>query len=524
MDNLLYYFSIFRRRIIYFLIVSTVISASAIITAYSLPPAYESRMVLLVESPQIPSNLASSTVTTSAFEQLQILQQQLLTRDNLLRIAREYKVLPNLDKMSPDDIVNAMRARTRINTSAPRRGGGTVPQMVVTFEAPAARTAAEVLNDYLVLIQQQDAEYRQGRAGDTLEFFEQEVDRLSQELDAQSARILEFEKANSDALPSTLQFRMSQQASFQAQLIQIDQNISNLQSQRAQLIQLYEVTGSVGGNAPRQPQRTPEEIQLDALKVQLRDALVIYSEDNPRVRLIETKIDQLEAKIAADNAARNAAAATADPNAEKNLPPVLVLQLSDIDNQILALEAQKPRIQERIDGLTDSIERTPEVTIVQAELNRKYASIKQQYDQAENRLAVARTGDRIETRSRGQRITVVEQPAVPSAPTKPNRVMIAGGGIAAGMFAGLALVVLMELLNTSARRPVDIVNKLGVTPLTTIPYIQTGGQRLRQRLVSLFGVLIILVGIPAAVYLVHTFYLPLDLLAERVMNKLGVRW
>ena len=203
---------------------------------------------------------------------------------------------------------------------------------------------------------------------------------------------------------------------------------------------------------------------------------------------------------------------------------MLVLQLSDIDNQILALEAQKPRIQERIDRLTDSIERTPEVTIVQAELNRKYASIKQQYDQAENRLAVARTGDRIETRSRGQRITVVEQPAVPSAPTKPNRMMIAGGGVAAGIFAGLALVVLLELLNTSARRPVDIVNKLGVTPLTTIPYIQTGAQRFRQRMISLLGILIVLVGIPAAVYLVHTFYLPLDLLAERVMNKLGVRW
>ena len=60
MDNLFYYLSIFRRRIISFLIVSTVISASAIIIAYSLPPAYESRMVLLVESPQIPANLALS--------------------------------------------------------------------------------------------------------------------------------------------------------------------------------------------------------------------------------------------------------------------------------------------------------------------------------------------------------------------------------------------------------------------------------------------------------------------------------
>ncbi|MGV6849932.1 MAG: GumC family protein [Marinibacterium sp.] len=518
METLRYYLSIFRRRILYFLIVSTIISASAVIIATTLPPAYVSRMVLLVESPQIPQNLAASTVTTSAFEQLQIVQQQLMTRENLLSIARKHQVLPEIDKMSPDDIVSAMQARTNFNIGNPKRGNP--PTMVVTFEAAKARTSAAVLNEYLTMIQQKDTEFRQGRAGETLEFFEQEVDRLSQALDAQSARILEYEQANTDASPTSLQFRMNQQASYQNQLIQIDQNIANLKAQRAQLIQLYEATGSVTGKTTK-PQKTPDEIQRDALKSQLQNALVIYAADNPRVTLLEARIAQLEEKIAADAATRTAA----DPSGSTTpLPAVLTIQLSDLDNQIAALEAQKPKIQDQLDKLTASIERTPEVTIVLNEMNRKYASIKALYDQTENRLAVARTGDRIETRSRGQRITVVEQPVVPSAPTKPNRKMIAGGGMAFGILAGIALVVLLELLNSSARRPEDIVGKLGVTPLTTIPYIQTTGQRIRQRAFSLLGVLLILVGIPAAIYLVHTFYLPLDLLAERVMNKLGVRW
>lgn len=523
MDNISYYLSVFRRRFLYFLIVSTVISAVAIIIAFTLPPAYVSRMVLLVESPQIPSNLASSTVTTPAFEQLQIVQQQLLTRENLLQIARKHKVLPDIDQMSPDDIVAAMRARTSVTAKGQRKGEA--PVMTVVFEATSARKAADVLNEYLTLIQKQDADFRKGRSGETLDFFQQEVERLSKALDAQSARILEFEKANSDALPTSLQFRMSQQATFQNQLITIDQNIAGLKNQRAQLIQLYEVTGSVGGasTSPNRQQRTPDEIQLDTLKTQLRDAQAIYAADNPRVKLLESRIAQLEEKIAADAALRNATAAqtAAQP---QDLPAVLVLQLSDIDNQIAALEDQKPKIQDELDRLTASIERTPEVTIVQNELNRKYASIKAQYDQAESRLALAQTGDRIETRSRGQRISVVEQPVVPTEPTKPNRMMIAGGGVVMGIFAGLALVVLMEVLNSTPRRPVDIVNKLGITPLTTIPYIQTGGQRFRQRAVQLLGILVILVGVPAAVYMIHTFYLPLDLLADRLMNKLGVRW
>ena len=50
------------------------------------------------------------------------------------------------------------------------------------------------------------------------------------------------------------------------------------------------------------------------------------------------------------------------------------------------------------------------------------------------------------------------------------------------------------------------------------------GQRFRQRSLKLLLVLAILVGIPAAVYAIHIYYLPLDLLADRIMNKTGLRW
>ena len=76
--NLRFYFSIFLRRLPYFLIVATVISAAAITAAMTLPPAYESRAQIIVESPQIPEELAQSTVRTPPIEQLQIMEQKLL--------------------------------------------------------------------------------------------------------------------------------------------------------------------------------------------------------------------------------------------------------------------------------------------------------------------------------------------------------------------------------------------------------------------------------------------------------------
>ena len=512
MSNLSFYLSLFRRRLPYFLVVATVLSAIAVTVAYTLPPAYESRMVLLVESAQIPEDLASSTVQTPAFEQLQIIQQRLMTRGNMLDIARKLNVLADQRKMNPDQIVDAMRARTTIRTTSGREA----PLMTLTFEAPRAQTAAEVLGEYLTLIQQQDSEFRKGRSGDTLAFFTQEVKRLGDDLAAQSARILAFKQANRDALPEALDFRLQEQSDLKDRLAQADRDIALLESQRERLIQLYELTG--GASAQNQP-LSPEEKQLKTLKEQLENALIVYSPENPRVKQLKAKIAQLEASMTGGKEQ-----AAEDGDTDKPVPVALTIQLSEIDSRIALQNEEKVTIQADLDSLAERLAKGPEVAIELEDLERNYDYILNQYSQAEERLSRASTGDRIESRSRGQRVVVIEQPAVPSQPTKPNRTLIAGGGIFMGILAGLGLVFVIEALNTSARRPEDIVKRLGITPITTIPYIRTRGQRFRQRSAKALLLLIILIGIPAAVYALHTYYLPLDLIADRVMDKMGVRW
>ncbi|MEL7259114.1 MAG: lipopolysaccharide biosynthesis protein, partial [Pseudomonadota bacterium] len=68
MTSLKYYWSIFMRRLPYFLVVATVLGAASVIVAMSMPPSYVSQMRLIVESPQIPDELAASTARTPAQE------------------------------------------------------------------------------------------------------------------------------------------------------------------------------------------------------------------------------------------------------------------------------------------------------------------------------------------------------------------------------------------------------------------------------------------------------------------------
>ena len=65
---------------------------------------------------------------------------------------------------------------------------------------------------------------------------------------------------------------------------------------------------------------------------------------------------------------------------------------------------------------------------------------------------------------------------------------------------------------------------MDVWPLAALPYVRTRRELIVQRGLKLLLILVILVGVPAGVWALHTYYLPLDLLADKAMNKMGVRW
>jgi uncharacterized protein involved in exopolysaccharide biosynthesis len=82
--DLKFYFSLFLRRLPWFLLLLALGSAIGITLARVLPPVYVAQARLVVESEQIPDSLAASTVQTKATEQLQIIQQRILTRATLI--------------------------------------------------------------------------------------------------------------------------------------------------------------------------------------------------------------------------------------------------------------------------------------------------------------------------------------------------------------------------------------------------------------------------------------------------------
>lgn len=503
-----FYFGIFLWRFHYFLLISVLVSAASVSVALLLPPIYASSTKLLVEASQIPSRLAESTVQTAATEELQIIKQRLLTRVNMLEIARSHNVFTEINTMSADDIVKGMRNATSIFWST---GRGQATLMNISFEAKSGNIAANVVNQYVTIILQDNAANRANQASNTLEFFEIAVERLDNELELQNAAILKFNNENADALPQTLAYRLGEQTTLQARLSATDKEISLLREQKRRLIEIFETTGTIGPTTT--VRLSPEQQRLAALKDSLLTALAVYSPENPKVKLIEAQIAQQELLV-------NKQSGLTQPG-QSTLTTVLDIQLADIDARLKILNDQRVSDVSLMAELKDSIDRTPAVTLALAAYDRDYQNIQRQYNTAVDGLSKAATGERIELLSKGRRIVVIDPATVPPKPDRPNRMFISIAGTFLGILSGLGFIVGLELLNNSIRRPSDITRGLGVTSIANIPYIRTPMEQVMRRaaFVGIFAILV--VGLPAALFAVHTLYLPLDLIYERITDKIG---
>jgi uncharacterized protein involved in exopolysaccharide biosynthesis len=522
-----FYWALFLRRLHWFVLVVLVCSGIGLTVARVLPTVYSAEARLVVESEQIPDELAASTVRTQATEQLQIIQQRILTREILVEMANRLNLYAGRQAegkppLTSEEIVQDLRGRIAIVTSgtnsaaaaaAARRGDPQATIVTVSFEAPTAQLAANVANEVVTLILKEDVSMRTGVARQTLQFFEQEVERLDNELSQKSTVILAFKQTNLSALPDSLDFRRSQQAAAQERLLGVERGTAELKDRRARLVRLHDAAVNSNSETPVQ-NRTPEQAQLQSLQDEMSKMLAILSPENPKVKLLAAQIAAVEKRVAVQIAG-------SDVGTDGQPLTAYDVQLADLDGQLRYLDEQRAQIQTEIDNLSASIAATPGNAVTLDTLQRDYDGTKEQYDRAVKNKAAAETGDTIEAMSKGQRITVIEQAIAPNEPTSPNRPVIAAGGIAGGLFLGVAVAALLELLKSGIRRPVDITKGLGITPFATLPYLHSQAETKRRTAVIWGGVVAVLIVFAAALWLIHTRYMPLDLLFEQMRRKLG---
>lgn len=503
-----FYWMLLLRRLPLMAAAVIVCSGVALYAALMLDPVFSATARLQVEAPQIPDEMLSSIVRTDASEQLQLIEEQLMTRANMLNIARKYNVFKNTNEMTPTDIIDAMRKNTRIQRSS---GRSQATLMSITFTASSAQVAANVVNDYTTLVLEKNAASRRERAENTLSFFQQEGERLADEIDKQSNLIIAFKNNNVNALPEDLSYRQNRQTVLQERLGRLEQERASIVNQRSDMLSLFEATGRLDAT---EASLTPDQRRLQVLEQSLSEALTIYSESNPRVVLLRNQIAQLNESLVV--VAPEADGTTVTGNS------IIDVTLTQMDQRLEEVDQEIARVTVEVEGLGQAIAATSTNSITLERLERDLESIRARYNSTLNNLNQARMAERVEVKAQGQRVTLIEGAVVPDAPSGPPRKKIALAGTAAGMMAAAGLFIVFEFLNQKLRHPAEMKSRFNIVPLGVIPYVETRGEKLRRRGLRMAGLLAVAILVPLALYLLHTEVIPLELLADRILRQLGL--
>jgi uncharacterized protein involved in exopolysaccharide biosynthesis len=192
--DLSYFIAILKRRIYFFVIPFLLIVMVGFGVVAIQRPIYHAEGKILVEAPEIPADLVHPTITEVANQRVQVIQQRIMARDNLMAVVNKYDLFSRQRTwMSGTELLDLIRTRMDIKpvaldlqTSTP---GNSTIAFTLGFDYEDPYLAARVAGEFLTSILSEDATTRTSNAVETTKFLQRDVKRIESEHDAVVAQI-----------------------------------------------------------------------------------------------------------------------------------------------------------------------------------------------------------------------------------------------------------------------------------------------------------------------------------------------
>lgn len=199
----------FKRRFWLMVMVTLVLSALTLPIAAIWPVKYTASTKLLVQTGQISSELARSTVAENLAERLSLLTRRLTSRDSLFAIAEQLQDEAARIDVPPAALPSYLATNTEflpIAVDNRRRVISFSYEFQITHTSTDPAFSAAVVNAFANAAAERGLSERATQARTTLEFFDKEVARLNVDLAAAEDALALFRLANEEVLPSNVQF------------------------------------------------------------------------------------------------------------------------------------------------------------------------------------------------------------------------------------------------------------------------------------------------------------------------------
>ncbi len=451
--------SILRQRIWFVVVPLAVCAAAGTTLAFTLPTQYRSSATVVVESKDLPDDIASSPLNDLIDQRIAKIKQQVLSRPDLIELIQTNNLyLTERRSMPLSTIIDMMRGATQITpVSADIDKGGRGQSNTVAFqisfsyrEAAKAQIVAQQFTEKLLRI---DSTQLAAQADATVGFLRDQAGGVQSQIAEIESQIEDIKSRNGMAL-SRLGTYIPSTASYDVQ-------ISALQRDNSELM------AKVGNAAAAGDDR------VASAEAMLAAAKAVFSDNHPDVIAAQQKL--VEARALAKSAGAN------------NMPsPAVAAQIRENNKTIAALSSARAGENARASQAVSAQAGAPLIEEQVRQLQGKADGLRRNYDRIAGSLMAAEAGQKMESQQKGERLVLVDPPTMPDKPFSPNRAMLIGGGVALGAMMGLGLALLIEFFMRPIRGAAALQNLLGVGPLVVIPTLKSKAPRARGKKPSLF--------------------------------------
>ncbi len=562
------YIDAFRRRRGTILAVASVIFVLGLAAALLWPPTYQSTATILIEEQEVPQELVQSTVTSYATQRIQTISQRVMTRANLLNIIEKYGLYEDeRERETTEEILERMQEDINLEMISAEvidpRTGRPMPATIafsLSFQGEDPEKVQKVASELATLYLNENLKERSTKASETLSFLSSEANRLNKLISDLEQKLADFKEQNIYRLPELNQLNTQLMDRTEREIADIDNQIRALDDRRfylqGQLEQIdphgvdpnlspgarlkalrTEYAGLIARYSPDHPDviRMKREIealeketgegpdresilkQLDALRVQLATAKEKYADEHPDVQRLEKAIAQLEEEY---NKLPEKQVGERTPDNPAYL--TLQAQLESTLNDIKALKAKRAELEAKLKDYEKRLTEMPQVERQYLSLRREYENAVAKYQEIKAKEMQARVAQQLEQESKGERFTLIDPPALPEEPIKPNRPAIIFLSLVLAIGGGLGVAAVGESLDSSIRGAKGVAQTLQVMPLAVIPYLESEEER-RKRKAHKWKLAAGSVGaLVLAALLVHFLFTPLDVLWFRALRKVSI--
>ena len=437
----------------------------------------------------------------------------------------------------------------------------------LTFDDKNPAIAQKVANELTSLFLKENIKSRTESAENATLFLSEESRRLKDKIQKIQSELAAFKEKNLNQLPQISQLNQQELTGLSGQLLSLDSQERSLHERQfylegelAQIDPNALATNAAGnrvfdmkdrlkvleseypslqaGYSANHPDVIKVKREIDSLKKQtgsntdlnkmnaeLTDkkalrALLLkqYSEKHPDVLKLQKQIALLQqSMVTAKDTESNISSVQPDNPAYITLKA----QLQSIHAEFKSLAYTRSQLNKKTDELRQSLRQAPLVEKEYTDLIQELDNSNIRYREVSTREMEAQISQQLEVERKGERFTLIDPPQEPLEPISPNRIAILFLGFVFALASGFGSVFLVEMLGSTINNEKTIATILGVSPLLSIPYLESKEESesfAKRRQIVMIGSLIV---IAVAVIGFHFLVMPLDVFWYKLLRVIG---